>query len=31
MKPDGVVYLYAVTCLGTNGIESEIVRWMGAN
>jgi len=26
-----VIYLYAVTCTGTNGVESEVVQWMGAN
>ena len=31
MGPDDVVYLYAVTCVGTNGVESEVVQWMGAN
>lgn len=31
MKPDKTIYLYTVTCVGTNNIESEIVQWIGAN
>lgn len=31
MKPDNVIYLYTVTCVGTNGVESEVFQWMGAN
>lgn len=28
---DKTIYLYAVTCVGKNKMESEIVQWMGAN
>lgn len=31
VKEDKVIYLYTVTCTGTNGVESEVVQWMGAN
>ena len=31
VKEDTVIYLYTVTCMGTNGVESEVVQWMGAN
>lgn len=31
IKPDKTIYLYTVTCVGTNNIESEMVQWIGAN
>lgn len=31
VKEDKVIYLYTVTCTGTNGVESEVIQWMGAN
>lgn len=31
VKEDKEIYLYTVTCTGTNGVESEVVQWMGAN
>jgi fibronectin type 3 domain-containing protein len=31
VNSDETVYLYTVTCVGENNVESDIVYWMGAN
>ncbi len=31
VNSDGTVYLYTITCVGENNVESDVVQWMGAN
>ena len=31
VNSDETVYLYTVTCVGENNVESDVVQWMGAN